>query len=71
MENQIEYKFPNEQLAYRFLNTVRNRDLDGGRVGLGKSNRHVKVSYRLSVGQFDTTLSELDDLARGLEGQEV
>lgn len=71
MENQVEYIFPSEQIAYRFMNTVRNWDLDGGRVRLGKNDHRVAVGYRYSLGEFDTTAAKLDDLAASMDGQEA
>ncbi|RDV26138.1 hypothetical protein DXV75_08670 [Alteromonas aestuariivivens] len=71
MENQIEYQFPSEPQAYRFLNTVSHFDCEGLVVKYGQSSRHVKVKYRYAVGEFDGTLSKLDDLARELAGEEV
>ncbi|AXR06813.1 hypothetical protein [Salinimonas sediminis] len=71
MKIQIEYQFENEQRAYRFLNTATHFEAQALRVKLGRSNHHVKVSYEYVDGEFDTTASRMDDLARELEGEEV
>lgn len=71
MENSIEYVFPSENLAYRFLNSVKHFDADGLKVKYGRSDRYVFVRYRYVMGEFDATLSHLDDLARELDGNEA
>ena len=70
MQTDIEYMFPSEAVAYKFLNTVRHFDVDALRVRLGRSDHHVSVAYRPLSGGFDSTLSDLDDLARDLGGEE-
>lgn len=71
MENSIEFQFESEMSAYRFLNTVKHIDADGLKVKFGRSDHHVCVKYRYVVGEFDNTLSVLDDVARELGGEEV
>ncbi len=71
MENSIEYVFPSESLAYRFLNTVKHLDAEGLKVKYGRSNRCVFVRYRYALSEFDATLSRLDDVARELDGEEA
>lgn len=71
MRNSIEYVFPTQPLAYRFLNTVKHFDADELVVKYGQSNHHVKVAYRVKTEGFDSTLGELDDLATRMEGTEV
>ena len=71
MENQIEFSFASEMMAYRFINTVKNMDIDSLVVKFGRSDHHVLVSYRYAVDEFDTTLTILDDLASDLGGEEV
>ncbi|BCO19527.1 hypothetical protein LHL20_06130 [Alteromonas sp. McT4-15] len=71
MENTVEFEFESEMSAYRFLNTVKHIDAEGLKVKFGRSDHHVSVKYRYILGQFDITLSTLDDLARELGGQEV
>ncbi|WDT84643.1 hypothetical protein [Alteromonas sp. 009811495] len=71
MENTVEFEFESEMSAYRFLNTAKHIDAEGLKVKFGRSDHHVSVKYRYILGQFDITLSTLDDLARELGGQEV
>lgn len=71
MENQIEYVFAKETQAYKFLNTVKHFDAHALKVKFGRTDSHVFVSYRVATGEFDEMLSELDDLARDLGGEEV
>lgn len=71
MENSIEFQFESEMTAYRFLNTVKHIDAEGLKVKFGRSDHHVSVKYRYVVGEFDLTLSTLDDIARELGGEEV
>ena len=71
MENAVEFEFESEMSAYRFLNTVKHIDAEGLKVKFGRSDHHVSVKYRYILGQFDITLSTLDDLARELGGQEL
>lgn len=71
MVNVVEYVFPSQPLAYRFLNTVKYFEADKLKVKYGQSNLHVTVSYGLRTGGFDSTLSELDELASQMEGVEV
>ena len=71
MKSQVEFGFASEMTAYRFLNTVKHMDVDSLVVKFGRNDRHVLVSYRYAVAEFDSTLSELDDLARELGGEEV
>ena len=71
MENSVEFQFDTEMSAYRFLNTVKHIDADGLRAKFGQTDHHVNVKYTYIVGEFDETLSTLDDLARELGGIEV
>jgi len=71
MNNQVEYCFDDEPTAYRFLNTVSGWGRNGVSVKYGRSSFHVKISYEVKVGAFDSTLSDLDDLAAMHQGQEV
>nr|WP_269468652.1 hypothetical protein [Alteromonas sp. ASW11-130] len=67
----MQYKFPSEQLAYRFLNTVSHFDAEELTVKFGQSDHHVRVNYRYRQGTFDNLASQLDDLAANMEGEEV
>ncbi len=71
MNVDLQFEFPTEQLAYRFLNTVTHFDAEDLTVKFGKSDHHVRVSYRYREGQFDTIASQLDDLAARMDGTEV
>ncbi|GGW77075.1 hypothetical protein [Alteromonas halophila] len=71
MHTDIEYGFPSEAIAYKFLNTVRHFDAEALRVRLGRNDHHVSIAYRPVTDGFDPTLSELDDLARELGGEEA
>ncbi|MDC8830881.1 hypothetical protein [Alteromonas gilva] len=71
MRNAIEYVFPNQPLAYRFLNTVKHFDAEKLVVKYGQTNHHVKVSYEIKTAGFDTTLGQLDDLADQMDGSEI
>lgn len=71
MNNSVEYKFPTQPQAYRFLNTVKHFDAEQLVAKYGQTNHHVKVSYRIKTAGFDATLGELDDLAEQMEGTEV
>lgn len=71
MENSIEYVFPSKTQAYRFLNTVKHVEAEGLKAKFGRSDRYVAVRYRYAIGEFDGTLSQLDDLARELNGEEA
>ncbi|MCW8108633.1 hypothetical protein OPS25_09010 [Alteromonas ponticola] len=71
MNIQLQYKFPSEQLAYRFLNTVAHLDAEELKVKFGQTDHHVRVNYKYKQGQFDNVASQLDDLAARMEGEEV
>ena len=71
MQNAIEYVFDTQPQAYRFLNTAKHLQADNLKVKYGQSNFHVRVSYRIKTGEFDTMLAQLDDLASELGGREI
>jgi hypothetical protein len=71
METQIAYIFPSAQLANRFLNTLKHWSVADVKVKLHKENYSVLVSYYFEGKGFDSTCSELDDLAGAHEGHEV
>lgn len=71
MKNQVEYEFTAEPSAYRFLNTVSNWEHIDLTVKFGRSSCHVKVDYWVQSAGFDSTLSELDELASKEGGVEV
>ncbi|MEE2024854.1 MULTISPECIES: hypothetical protein [Alkalimonas] len=71
MTNDICYRFPNTQIASRFLHGLKHwpvadvatRLLDGGLV--------VQVRYQFDDQGFDYTLAELDELAAKHGGSET
>ena len=71
MENSVEFQFETEMSAYRFLNTVKHIDAEGLRVKFVRTDHDVSLKYRYGVGELDSMLSTLDDLARELGGEEV
>ncbi len=71
MINQVEFEFPTQPQAYRFLNTARHLDAYKLKVKFGRSSYHVKVEYQLASTGFDNMLATLDDLAEKHEGKEV
>jgi hypothetical protein len=71
METQIAYIFPSAQLANRFLNTLKHWSVAEVKVKLHKENNSVLVAYYFNGSGFDSTCSELDDLAGTFEGREV
>lgn len=70
MQVQIEYVFPSEPVAYRFLNTVKYFEAEDIRVKRGRSASHVIIRYRYADSGFDDTAARLDDLAREMSGEE-
>lgn len=71
VKNKVEYVFDTEPTAYRFLNTVGHWDIPGLVVKFGQSSFHVLIQYTVQKGDFDTTLSKLDDLSGKEGGVEV
>ncbi len=71
LEQDIEYRFDSEARAYRFLNTATHLDADGLRVRFGRTDHHVRIRYQPRSNGFDTTLAQLDDIARELGGEEA
>jgi len=70
MESHIVYAFPTGQHANRFLNTLKVWDVTDVKVKLFQGADKVKVSYIISEGGFDTTVSQLDQLAESFGGWE-
>ena len=71
MDTRVEYQFDDEPTAYRFLNTVSGWGKSNLTVKYGRSSFHVTVRFQVAVNTFDTTLSDLDDLASKHNGKEV
>lgn len=70
MRVQVEYIFPTEPEAYRFLNAAKHFDTKDLIVKRGRSAQHVLIGYRYAEGSFDDTATKLDDLARDMAGEE-
>lgn len=75
MQNELQYRFVDGQVANRFLNELSHWSSSTGNVQikakLAKGAYTVNVSYRFDGRGFDYTSSELDDLAAKYHGQEV
>lgn len=71
MENHIIYRFASAQVANRFLNTLKNWPVADVNAKLYRGSDKVRVSYEYNDGGFDTTCSELDDLASRHDGSEI
>ncbi|MBU3023043.1 hypothetical protein [Aestuariibacter sp. A3R04] len=70
MRVEVEFIFPSQPAAYRFLNTVGHLDVNNLAVKRGKTDHHVLIGYQYTTGDFDETASKLDDLAREMGGEE-
>lgn len=71
MITSIQYQFNNEQVAYRFLNELKHWPLHEVKGRLFKRSSCVQVSYEFDGKGFDSTCSDLDDLASQYNGVEV
>lgn len=71
VENQVIYRFESAQVATRFLNTLTHWAVADVDARYHEGNFMVKVTYEYASGGFDTTSSELDDLAARHGGYEV
>jgi hypothetical protein len=69
LEQQIEYEFDQEPVAYRFLNTVKNWQQRNLRAVYGSDACAVKITYQPNSGAFDDTLARLDNLAEQMGGR--
>ena len=70
MRVEVEFVFPSQPAAYRFLNTAGHFDAESLSVKRGKTDHHVLIRYQYSANGFDDTASRLDDLAREMGGEE-
>lgn len=70
METQIVYVFASGQVANRFLNALKYWSVAQVDAKLYRGANTVKVSYRFDGKGFDTTSSDLDDLAASYDGKE-
>jgi hypothetical protein len=71
MLNQIHYQFATAPEANRFLNELKHWSKGQVSAKLYKSSRSVSVSYEIDSSGFDYTISELDDLAKTYNGEEI
>lgn len=71
MQVQLVYQFPTAQIANRFLNDVNASRQHDMKAKLYRGSNKVEVSYQYTDGGFDSTSSELDDLAYKYGGSEV
>lgn len=72
MQANIVYGFDSSQSASRFLNKVKSEDFRGVKTSLGNGGLYVRVKYSLvETNTFDTTCSDLDELASQMGGVEI
>lgn len=71
MQTQIIYAFDNAPAANRFLNSLKFWSVADVEAKLFRADNSVKVSYSFDGRGFDTTCSELDDLAANYGGREI
>lgn len=71
METQIAYSFASATEANRFLNELKPWSKAKVKASLYRGDSTVKVSYEYDGHGFDSTCSELDDLASRYNGSEV
>ncbi|WP_133470158.1 hypothetical protein [Paraglaciecola marina] len=71
MQTEILYSFPSATIANRFLNELKHWSVADVKAKLFNNSESVKVSYEFDGKGFDYTCSELDDLARKYDGEEV
>ncbi|WP_395341551.1 hypothetical protein PN836_019520 [Ningiella sp. W23] len=66
----IVYGFDSAQIANRFLNDVNShKALGHAKARLFDTNK-VRIQYNMVAGDYDSTLSVLDDLADSYGGKE-
>ncbi|MGJ8682224.1 hypothetical protein [Paraglaciecola sp.] len=71
MKTEISYRFKSAQIANRFLNELKHWSVADVKAKLFKGSDSVKITYQFDGKGFDYTCSELDDLARQYDGEEV
>lgn len=71
METQIAYVFRSGQAANRFLNALKSGYVSNVHAQLFKGGDTVKVTYKSDTSGFDSTTSDLDDLAERFDGREA
>jgi FPC/CPF motif-containing protein YcgG len=71
MQTHIIYAFDSAPAANRFLNALKFWSVADVEGKLYKGSTSIKVSYCFEGRGFDSTCSELDDLAAGYGGHEI
>lgn len=71
MQTEICYRFQSAQVANRFLNELKHWSVANVKAKLFNGPDCVKITYQFEQKGFDYTCSELDDLARQYEGEEL
>lgn len=71
MQTRVAYQFPSAQVANRFLNTLTPWDVTEVTAKFFKGSDSVLVTYEFDGKGFDSTSSELDDLAESMDGWEI
>ncbi|WP_088328725.1 hypothetical protein [Lacimicrobium sp. SS2-24] len=70
VEVLLTYTFGSEQQANRFINVLKNWDVNDVDARLHAASHRVQVRYQYSQQGFDFTCSALDDLAGEYGGSE-
>jgi hypothetical protein len=71
MQTQIIYAFDTAPAANRFLNALKFWSVADVDAKLYSGGRSIKVSYSFDGRGFDSTCSELDELAASYGGREI
>lgn len=71
MQTQIIYAFSTAPEANRFLNALKFWSVADVEAKLYGGSKAIKVSYSFDGRGFDTTCSELDELAATYGGHEI
>lgn len=71
MQSQLVYTFSSATEANRFLNELSPWRKAPVKARLARNDQTVSVTYDAEKGGFDTTASDLDDLAASYGGKEA
>lgn len=71
MQTRVAYQFPTAQIANRFLNTLTPWSVTEVTAKFYQGSDSVLVTYEFDGQGFDSTSSDLDDLADSMGGQEI
>ncbi|MDN4502808.1 hypothetical protein QX776_10350 [Alteromonadaceae bacterium BrNp21-10] len=71
LQSHLVYGFDSPPVANRFINTLKNWPKAEVSAKLYRGSSNVMVSYYFDGKGFDTTASELDDLADRFDGKEI